>query len=466
MSEDVIEIFPAYADYLQPARFKVAFGGRGSAKTRTFVTILMNNVLYYGWRVVCFREIMESISDSVYQEWVEEIDRRELGEYFNILKTEIVCPSSGGVIKFSGLKANQKSLNSQKLKGFSHFDAAWLEEANPVSKESWNALIPTMRKSGSEIWVSFNPENPLEETYQRFVVKKQYPDYKDGRRYCIVKQINYVDNPRFPQELKDDAELLKANDPELFRHVYGGEPVGNSELSIIKPMWVEAARGAHIKLGIEPTGGKIAGFDVADEGPDSNAVIARHGVVVYHSENWKDQDPNTAARHTFNQALTNKWDTVHYDNIGVGAGAKGAIREELSSLSIKTRPPNFNGFAANEAVNDPDGEYKEGKLNKDMFLNLKAQTWWLLADRFKNTYDAINGKPYDPELLICLDEAMPDIDQLCAELSQPRREFLNGKVRVEPKDKMKARGVMSPNLADALVMAFAPEDGFNLAALI
>lgn len=464
--QEFTEIFPAYEDYLQPSRFKVAYGGRGSAKTRTFVTILTNNVLHYGWRLVCMREIMESIAESVYQEFVEEIERRDLGQYFNILKTEILCLSSGGVIKFSGLKANQKSLNSQKLKGFSHFDAAWLEEANPVSKESWNALIPTMRKGGSEIWVSFNPENPLEETYQRFVVKKQYPEYKDGRRYCIVKQINFSDNPRFPQELKDDAELLRLNDPELYRHIYGGEPVGNSELSIIKPVWIEASRGAHLKLGITASGGKIAGFDVADEGPDCNAVIARHGVLVNHSESWRDQDPNTAARHVFNQALANKWDTVHYDNIGVGAGAKGAIREELSALSIKITPANFCGFAANATVHEPEGEYKEGKLNKDMFLNLKAQAWWLLADRFKNTYDAVNGKPYNPELLVCLDESMPQIDQLCAELSQPRREFLNGKVRVEPKDKMKARGVVSPNLADACVMAFAPEGGFDIRALL
>lgn len=457
----ITEIFPAYEEFLQPARFKVAYGGRGSAKTRTFVSILLNNVDYFGWRLVCFREVMKSIEDSVYAEFVEEISRTGRDADFKILGTSIHSLRSNGVIKFDGLLRN-----TQKLKGYANFDAAWLEESENVSKESWKFVIPTLRKEGSEIWVSYNPDDPLSATHTMFVTKRQYPDYLHGKRYCIVKKINYTDNPRFPQELVDDMELMKVNDFELYRHVYLGEPVGNSDLSIIKPMWVEAAKGAAKKLGLLPSGGKIGGFDVADEGPDSNAFVVRHGCHVYHCENWKDQDPNTAARHVFNQSLSLGVDTVHFDNIGVGAGAKGALREEVSALSIKVSPTTFHGFAANASVMNPTGEYAQGKKNEDMFLNLKAQAWWLLGDRFKNTYDAVNGKPYDPEKLILLDENLPHIDQLCGELSQPRREFINGKVRVESKENMKKRGVMSPNLADALVMAFAPESGFDLSALI
>lgn len=467
---EVTEIFPAFADYLQPARFKVAFGGRGSAKTRTFCTILTNNVLYYGWRVVCFREIMESVAESVYQEFVEEIERRDLHEHFNVLKTEIECPASGGVIKFSGIKSNSKTLNSQKLKGFSNFDAAWLEEANSVSKESWNALIPTMRKPGSEIWVSFNPENPMEETYQRFVVNKIYPDFKDGRRYCISKKINFDANPRFPQELKDDAELMRANDPELFRHIYGGEPVADSQLAIIKPMWIESARDAHIKLGIAPSGGKIGGMDVADDGPDSNAFIWRHGVVIQGIEEFRDQDPVSAARYVHAEAVRLGVELINYDDIGVGAGAKGAFREEqaalLANLSRGHTRTRAEGFNAAAAVLWPEEEYQPGKKNKDMFANLKAQAWWNVADRFRNTYNAVNGKQYDADKLICIPNNLPFVDKLCAELSQPRREYINGKVKVESKQDMKKRGIPSPNLADALIMCVFETGGFDLAALL
>ena len=97
MSE-TCEIFRAYRDYLQPARFKVAYGGRGSAKTRTFITILLNNVIWHGWRLVCFREIMKSIEDSVYQEFIEEIERRNLHDMVDVLKTEIRAKRGTGII--------------------------------------------------------------------------------------------------------------------------------------------------------------------------------------------------------------------------------------------------------------------------------------------------------------------------------------------------------------------------------
>lgn len=457
----ITEIFPAYEEYLQPARFKVAHGGRGSAKTRTFVSILLNNVDYYGWRLVCFREVMKSLEDSVYQEFIDEINRTERSHKFKILGNSITSLTSGGVIKFDGLLRN-----TQKLKGYANFDAAWVEEAENVSKESWKFLIPTLRKDGSEIWVSYNPEDPLSETHQTFVVNRKYPDYLHGKRYCIVKQINYTENPRFPQELRDDMELMKANDYELYRHVYLGEPVANNSLAIIKPMWVEASIDSHIKLGISVSGGKIGGFDVADEGEDSNAFIARYGILVNHCEEWNDKDPNTAARHVFNESIRMGLMTVNYDNIGVGAGAKGAIREEIQRQSHRTKITEFKGFTAGASVVNPESDYMIGKKNKDMFLNIKAQTWWLLADRFKNTYDAINGKEHDMDKLISLDSTLPHLNKLVGELSQPRREFVNGKVKVESKESMKKRKIKSPNLADALVMSFAPESGFNLSSLI
>ncbi|MGN6701484.1 MAG: phage terminase large subunit, partial [Burkholderiaceae bacterium] len=393
--------------------------------------------------------------------FIAEISRRNLDKWLDIQKKGIACPLSGGIIKFEGLMRNQ-----QKIKGYANFDCAWVEEAENVSAESWKYLIPTMRKSGSEIWVSFNPDDPLGATYTMFVTKPVYPATMHGKPYSIVKKLNYTENPRFPEELRIDMELMKANDFDMYRHVYLGEPVGNSNLAIIKPAWVEAAVDAHIKLGITATGGKVGGFDVSDEGPDKNAFIHRHGVIVQGVELWRDLDPNTAARHVFNESLRLGLDTVHYDNIGVGAGAKGAIREEVDGLSIKVRPTEFVGFTASASVVDPENLYMPGKKNVDMFLNLKAQAWWLLADRFRMTYDAVNGKEYDPEKIICLPSNLPYLDQLRGELSQPRREFQNGKFRVEPKDKMAKRNVPSPNLADACVMCFSPGVEFSFAGLL
>lgn len=471
MIAETIDIFPAYREYLQPARFKVAYGGRGSAKTRTFCTILTSNVLYHGWRVVCFREIMESIADSVYQEFVAEIERRGLDDYFEILKTEIKCRTSGGCIRFSGIKASATRLNTQKLKGFSDFDAAWLEEANPVTEESWRALIPTMRKSGSEIWVSFNPENPLENTYQRFVADPMYPAEKDGRPYCIVKKINFTDNPRFPQELKDDAELMRLSDPELYRHVYLGEPVADNALSIIKPMWIQASIDAHQAISDFPTGGgRIGGFDVsggvegdvaAPKTQDPNAMAWRYGCILSGLEEWHDDNPNAAAAHAYSLVTRERLDTLHVDDIGVGASVPGELRRLESEIKSKAnaagqafRPCRFNGWTASETPDRPDREYMPGKTHGDMFANLKAQGWGLMADRFRNTWQARNGLPYDRKMLISIPSGLPLREKLAAELAQPRRESVNGRMKVESKKSLKKRGISSHNLADAAIMAY------------
>lgn len=463
MSE-VIDIFPAYRDYLQPARFKVAYGGRGSAKTRTFATLLVTNVLYFGWRVVCFREIMESIQDSVYQEIVAEIDRRGLTDRFDILKTEINCPASGGCFRFSGIRANASRLNTQKLKGFANFDAAWLEEANPVSAESWNALIPTMRKDGSEIWVSFNPENPLEDTYQRFVADPKYPAEKDGRAYAVIRKINFTDNPRFPKELRDDADLMRQSDPELYRYVYLGEPVADNALSIIKPAWIEAAVDAHLHIGNFPTGGgRIGGMDVsggvegdvaAPKSNDPNALAWRYGCILAGLEEWQDENPNAAAARAYTVASREKLDSIQVDDIGVGASVPGELRR--LQAEAKASAMTFEGWTASEAPDQPKREYQPGKTHGDMFANRKAQGWGMLADRFRNTWQARNGLPFDAEKLISIPAGLPLRDKLQAELSQPRRESVNGRMKVESKASLKKRGIPSHNLADAVVMAFSP----------
>jgi phage terminase large subunit len=453
-----------FQPFLQPARFKVSYGGRGSSKTRTVITILVNNVLYSGWRVVCFRELMEAIAESSYQEIVEEIDRRNLTAFFDITKTEISCPSSGGVFKFSGIRASSKRLQNQKLKGFSNFDAAFIDEGESITKDSWNALVPTMRKAGSEIFVCFNPASPLDFIYQTFVVEPIYPAELHGRPYSIVLKVNYTDNPFFPQELADDAELMRKTDPELYRHVYLGEPVADNALAIIKPAWVEASIDAHLHIADFPMGGgKIGGMDIsggvegdiiAPKSSDPNALAWRYGCVLAGLEEWHDDDPNKAAQHAHPIIMREGLDTLHIDDIGVGASVKGEF-ERLQREAAPPRKTDYIGWTASEKPTDPDREYQPGKTHGDMFANLKAQGWGTLGDRFRNTWQARNGLAYDPELLISLPSGLPMLQKLKGELSAPRRESVNGRMKVEGKKSLKARGIPSHNLADAVVMAYA-----------
>lgn len=458
------EIPAIFRPFLQPARFKVAEGGRGSSKTRTVITILVNNVLWSGWRVVCFRELMEAIAESSYQEIVEEIDRRNLHVFFDITKTEITCPTSGGVFKFSGIRASSKRLQNQKLKGFSNFDAAFIDEGESITKDSWNALVPTMRKAGSEIYVCFNPASPLDFIYQSFVVAPIYPAEHRGKPYCITLKVNYTDNPFFPQELADDAELMRQTDPELYRHVYLGEPVAGSALAIIKPKWIEAALDAHLRIPDFPMGGgKIGGMDVsggvegdiiAPKANDPNALAWRHGCVLSGLEEWQDENPNKAAAFAHPIIVREGLDTLHIDDIGVGASVPGEFRR-LHAERPGLRAVDYLGWTASESPVNADRDYQPGKTHGDMFANLKAQGWGMLGDRFRNTWQARNGLPYDRDQLISIPSGLPMRSKLEGELSQPRRESVNGRMKVESKKSLKARGIPSHNLADAVVMAFA-----------
>ena len=134
------------------------------------------------------------------------------------------------------------------------------------------------------------------------------------------------------------------------------------------------------------------------------------------------------------------------------------LHGEALARSPHVLPVEFGGWTASRSPNRPKEEYQPGKTHEDMFSNLKAQGWWLLADRFRNTWQARNGLPFDPEQLISIPGALPLRDKLQAELAQPRRETINGRMKVESKRLLKKRGIPSHNLADAVVMSFWPAE--------
>ncbi len=127
--------------------------------------------------------------------------------------------------------------NPTKIKSLEGIDICWMEEAEAVSKESWDILIPTIRKPGSEIWVSYNPKNILDDTHQRFVINP--PD-----DICLLT-VNYSENPWFPDVLRMEMEECKRKDYDLYLHIWEGEPVADSDMAIIKPSWIAAAVDSH-----------------------------------------------------------------------------------------------------------------------------------------------------------------------------------------------------------------------------
>lgn len=433
------KINPVFKPFIRPARYKVAYGGRGSGKSWAIARLLIEISRRGKYRIFCARELQNSISDSVIQLLNDTISREGYQREFEILKNSITHLMTGSEFIFYGIKNNPI-----KIKSLEGVDICWVEEAEAVTEESWNILIPTIRKLGSEIWVSFNPKNILDATYQRFV---QFPPQDS-----IVLKVNYTDNPHFHETaLKAEMEECKERDYDLYLHVWEGEPVADSDLVIIKPSWIAAAVDAHIKLEFGAEGSKRIGFDVADEGEDDNAITFAHGSIVLDVKDWHRGDVIDSSNRVNLYASEKQADLITYDSIGVGAGVKAHL-----GRVAKTR---VEGFNAGGAVQDPEKEYMPGKTNKDMFSNIKAQAWWNVRDRFYKTYRAIHhGDKYPIDQLISLSSDIPKLDYLKAELARPYVDYdNNGRVKVESKKDMKKRGINSPNMADSLVMAFAPK---------
>ena len=159
-------------------------------------------------RILCAREFQASIKDSVHKLLCDQIEALGLLPFYEITQTSI-RGFNGTEFAFIGLKNNPTN-----IKSFEGVDICWVEEAQTVSRLSWNILIPTIRKQASEIWVSFNPDLETDETYQRFVAKPP--------RDCIVMRINWSDNPWFPETLKMEKDALKERDLNAYNQVWEG----------------------------------------------------------------------------------------------------------------------------------------------------------------------------------------------------------------------------------------------------
>lgn len=434
--------------WLQPARNRVLYGGRSSSKSwdaAGFAIYLANMCKV---KFLCTRQYQNKIEESVYSLLKVQIERFGLEHRFEVLKNKIINRATGSEFLFYGLWRH-----IDEIKSLEGVDVCWIEEAHNLTAAQWEILEPTVRKEGSQFWIIFNPRLVSDFVYQHFVVN---PDSE-----TIVRKINYTENPFLSGTILKVINRLKEKDPEEFKHIYLGEPRSDDDQVVIKRSWIEAAIDAHIKLDIDPTGERVIGYDVADDGQDTNATTRRHGILVEDVDEWKgleDQLMESCGR-VHSSAVRYKAAIV-YDSIGVGASC-GSKFKELNELELlKKDYVRYYKYNAGSAVLEPDEEYQPNVTNKDFFLNLKAQAWWTVADRLRHTYEAVvKGATPDPEMIISISSECNLLEKLITELSTPRRTFnANGKVQVERKEDMRKRDVKSPNIADSFVSAFAPKD--------
>lgn len=215
---------PEYAiNFFRPKRYKVAYGGRGGARSWSVARALLVKTAESKKRILCAREMQSSLRDSVHQLLRDQIDLMEIPG-FRVTDREI-RHRNGSLFLFEGLRHN-----IAKIKSLEGIDICWVEEAERISKRSWSVLIPTIRKHGSEIWVTFNPDQLEDETYQRFVIHTP----KD----CWIQQVNWEDNPWLTPELRDEKDYAYETDPESAMHVWGGHLREINDAQIMRDKWM------------------------------------------------------------------------------------------------------------------------------------------------------------------------------------------------------------------------------------
>ena len=212
MTMSSLQLPEKLADLFQPRRYKVMHGGRGGGKSWAVAAVLLVLAADRPLRILCAREVQKSMRDSVHRLLKDSVVRLGMEAFFEVLDTEI-RGANGSLFLFSGLQSH----TVDSIKSFEGVDIVWVEEAHGVSKKSWDVLIPTIRKEGSEIWLTLNPDMDTDETYRRFI-ESPSPD-------TWVCEINWRDNPWFPEVLNEERKKAKRTQlPEDYEHIWEGKP--------------------------------------------------------------------------------------------------------------------------------------------------------------------------------------------------------------------------------------------------
>lgn len=212
-----------YSVPLGAVRYRVYYGGRGSAKSWQVARALLIHGVQRPLRILCTREFQSSVKDSVHRLLKDQIYALGLETFYRVTDSSIVG-ANGTRFLFKGIRKNISEIKSTE-----GIDICWLEEAESVSDASWRVLIPTIRKPDSEIWVTFNPALPTDATYKRMVLK---PPARS-----IVRLVNFEINPFLPEVLDEEQRELAVSDPDAWAHVWGGQPWMRSDAQVLVGKW-------------------------------------------------------------------------------------------------------------------------------------------------------------------------------------------------------------------------------------
>lgn len=206
-----------------PAPYKVLYGGRGGSRSWSFARIGLYRAMQKPIRILCAREYQTSIKESVHHLLRKQIEMLGLEWQFKITDRSITGVNGSEFI-FKGLKNDPRSIKSTE-----GINICWVEEAENISKTSWDILLPTIREEGSELWVCFNPKKKTDPTYKILIT--------DGLPGEVAIKVNWKDNPYFPEKLRKLMEHCRATDMDTYRHIWEGECQEHSAAEIFRGKW-------------------------------------------------------------------------------------------------------------------------------------------------------------------------------------------------------------------------------------
>ncbi len=387
-------------------RIKFYYGGRGGGKSYAFADSLLLKGRMQKLLIACLREIQDSIKDSVYRLLCERISYYHLKDY-KIYENKIENMITGTCFIFKGLRDQ----DIQKIKSLEGVDIAWIEEGQNISKKSWDILSPTIRKDGSEIWISMNRE---EENDALWVLLAANPDER-----TLVCQVNYYDNPFCPEELKIQAQKCKQENPDDYLHIWLGHPLNKGASKLISPTDVRRAFDPKISSSDSPL---VVGLDIARFGDDKTVFCYRQGRLCLGFDVLKNQDIMSVANYCQGIIQSRSPARIFLDAGGVGGG----VYDILYSRGFRNiiRAVNFGSKA----------------ILEERYANRRAEMWD--NARFWLSQELSVQIPPDEELF----------DELC---SVNKKYDTKGRLLLESKDEVKKRLGRSPDKADAFVLTFA-----------
>lgn len=387
-------------------RYKLYWGGRAGGKSFAFADSLIIKARMGKFLIACVREVQNSIKDSVYKLLKDRAAYYGFDD-FKFYEDRIENVLTGSKFIFKGLKDQ----NSQNIKSLEGVDVCWVEEGQSISKKSWDILNPTIRKKGSEIWISMNREEENDPIWKALALNP------DGR--TLVVKVNYYDNPHCSEEIKYLALKCKAQNLEDYEHIWLGAPVkaGDNKLIALK----DVMKAFDVKICVS-TSPLVIGVDIARFGDDKTVLCYRRGRYCYKIDAFSKLSTVDLANKLTNVINEDKPKRIFLDLGNTGAGVYDILKDRGFGKIV--RGVNFGAKA----------------INEDRYVNKRAEMWGL-ANEWLKSEEGVQ--------VIRDDELLEDLCSVCKSYDY------KGRLQLESKDKIKEHLGRSPDKADAFVLTFA-----------